>query len=57
MKKLMTVLVIAAIIVAFYEQTKPKPNIYITSAAVIIFMYGVARVSAKIPEKKDDDVQ
>jgi hypothetical protein len=53
----MTVLIIAAILVAFYEQSKQRPNVYILSAAVIIFMYGVARLSAKIPGKKDDDVQ
>jgi len=53
----MIVLVILAIGVAFYEQTKTKPNVYITSAAVIIFMVAVMRLSAKIPGKKDEDVQ
>ena len=52
----MIVLVLAAIGVAFYEQTKPHPNPYITAAAVIIFMYAAMRLSAKIPRKKDEDV-
>lgn len=53
----MIVLVLAAIGVAFYEQSKPQPNVYIMAAAVIIFMYGVMRLSAKIPGKKDGNVQ
>jgi len=57
MKKLMVVLVIVAIGVAFYEQTKTKPDVYITAAAVIIFMVAAMRLSAKIPGKKDNDVQ
>lgn len=57
MRKLMIVLVLAAIGVAFYEQSKPQPNVYIMAAAVIIFMYGVMRLSAKIPGKKDGNVQ
>jgi hypothetical protein len=56
MKKLMIVLVLVAIAVAFYEQTKPKPNVYITAACVAVFMYGAMRLSAKIPGKKDEDV-
>ena len=56
MKNLMVILVILAIGVAFYEHTKPNPNVYITAAAVVIFMYGAMRLSAKIPGKKDEDV-
>ncbi|WP_415579849.1 hypothetical protein [Flavobacterium longum] len=57
MKKLMVVLVILAIGVAFYEQSKPHPNVYITVAAVVVIMYGAMRLSAKIPGRKDDDIQ
>jgi hypothetical protein len=57
MKKLMTVLMVLAIGVAFYEQSKQKPNVFIMAAAIVIFMYGVMRLSAKIPGKKDEDVQ
>lgn len=57
MKKLLAGLVIVAIAVAFYEQSKEKPNVFIMAGAVIIFMYGVMRLSAKIPGKNDEDVQ
>lgn len=53
----MAVLVILAIGVAFYEQSKPHPSVYITVAAVVVIMYGAMRLSAKIPGRKDDDIQ
>lgn len=42
---------IMAIIVGFYEQTKAKPNVFILVIAVAIFMYGIMRLSAKVPSK------
>lgn len=57
MKKIMTVLIILAIGVAFYEQSKEHPNVYIMATAIVIFIYGVMRLSAKIPGKRDEDVQ
>ena len=42
---------IVAIIVGLYEQTKEKPNGYILAIAVVIFMYGMMRLSAKTPSK------
>jgi len=56
MKKFMIVLVVLAIGVAFYEQSKTQPNVYITAVAVVVFMYGAMRLSARIPGKKDEDV-
>lgn len=46
---------IVAILIAFYEQSKERPNIYITIAAIVVFMYGMMRLSAKLPGRKDDD--
>lgn len=44
-----------AIIIAFYEQSKDKANIYIQVVAVIIFMYGMMRLSSKVPSKNLDN--
>jgi hypothetical protein len=61
MKKLLIPMMIVAIIVAFYEQTKADKNIYVMCIAIAIFMFGMLRLSAKTPsknkEKKEDDVQ
>ena len=49
---------IIAILVALYEQSKDKPNVYITVAGIAVFMFGMMRLSAKTPSKnqdKDDD--
>jgi hypothetical protein len=68
MKKIIYPIMIVAIIVGFYEQTKTKPNIFILIVAIVVFMYGMMRLSAKtlhhgieekqegtIEEEQDDD--
>lgn len=45
---------VIAIGVAFYEQTKPDKNVYLIVMAIIIFMYGMMRLSAKTPSKNQD---
>lgn len=61
MKKLLIPIMFIAIIVALYEQSKPEKNVYILVAAIVIFMIGMMRLSAKVPsknqEKENDDVQ
>ncbi|NNT72920.1 hypothetical protein HKT18_11890 [Flavobacterium sp. IMCC34852] len=54
MKKLVFPFMIVAIIVGFYEQTKAKPNVFILVLAVIVFMYGVMKMSAKTPSKHSE---
>jgi flagellar basal body-associated protein FliL len=60
MKKLLIPMMIIAIIIAFYEQSKSDKNIYIIIIAIVIFMFGMMRLSAKIPsknqEKEEEDV-
>lgn len=60
MKKLLIPMIIVAIIIAFYEQSKSEKNIYIIIIAIVIFMFGMMRLSAKIPsknqEKEDENV-
>jgi len=55
MKKLLILIMFIAIGIAFYEQQKEHPNLYITIAAVIIFMYGMMRLSAKTPSKNQSE--
>lgn len=61
MKKLLIPILIVSAGVAFYEQSKEHPNLYITLAAIIVFIYSMMRLSAKIPSKntenEDDNVQ
>jgi hypothetical protein len=43
-----------AILIAFYEQQKTTSNVYITVGAIVIFMYGMMRLSAKTPSKNQN---
>ena len=40
---------------AFYEYTKPKPNLYIVVATIVIFMLGMMKLMTKVPSKKPED--
>lgn len=48
-------MMIVAIIVAIWEQSKADKNIYIMIIAIVIFMYGMMRLSAKTPSKNDEN--
>ena len=54
MKKLMILIMAIAIGVALYEQAKPGKNVYLMVIAIVIFMYGMMRLSAKTPSKNQD---
>jgi uncharacterized membrane protein YoaK (UPF0700 family) len=60
MKKLMIVLMVLAIGVAFYEQTSSDKNVYVMVIAIVVFMMGMMKLSSKTPsknpEKEDDEV-
>ncbi len=60
MKKILIPIMIFAIIIAFYEQSKSDKNIYIIIIAIVVFMLGMMKLSAKIPsknqEKEEQDV-
>ena len=55
MKKLVLPFTLGAIIVALYEESKEKPNVYILCIAIVIFMYGIMRLSAKTPSKNQEE--
>ena len=60
MKKLLIPIMIIAITIALFEQSNEDKNIYIMIIAVVVFMFGMMRLSAKTPsknqEKKNDNV-
>ncbi len=55
MRKFSVLLILVAIFMAFYEQNKPKPNVIITVICMAVFMFGMMKLSAKIPPKDEDD--
>lgn len=55
MKKFLIPLMAIAIFVAFYEQNRVEPNKIITGLAIVIFMFGMMKLSAKTPSKNQDD--
>lgn len=60
MKKLVILIMLIAIVVAFYEQTTADKNVYVSVIAMAVFMFGMMRLSAKTPsknpEKEEEDV-
>lgn len=57
MKKLYIPIMIIAVGTALYEQSKSSPNIYIMIGAIVIFMYGMMRLTAKVPSKNQDNFE
>ena len=55
MKFLIPLLMIAAIIIAFYEQSKEDSNPYIMIIAFVLFMFGMMRLSSKTPSKNQPE--
>ena len=45
---------IVAIAVAFNEQVSKEKNVYIMVGAILVFMFGMMRLSAKTPSKNQD---
>lgn len=54
MKKLLLPIMIIAILIAFYEQSLEKKNVYILVIAVAVFMFGMIKLNAKTPSKNQD---
>lgn len=55
MKKFFILLIVVAFLVAFYNQDQEKPNVYITVIAVVVFMFGMMKLSSKVPSKNTDE--
>ncbi len=54
MKKWLLPIMIIAILIAFYEQSLEKKNVYISVIAIAVFMFGMMKLSAKTPSKNQD---
>ena len=48
-------LIAVAFFVAFYNQGQEKPNLFVTVIAVVIFMFGMMKLSSKVPSKNQDE--
>ena len=55
MKKIFMLLIVAAFFVAFYNQGQEKPNLFITVIAVVVFMFGMLKLSSKVPSKNTEE--
>ncbi len=55
MKIIMTILMIAAILIAFYEQSKEDSSPYIMIIAFVVFMFGMMRLSSNTPSKNQSE--
>lgn len=42
-------------IVLIWEQTKPAPNVWIRVIGVVLFFYGMMKLSAKTPSKNEEN--
>ena len=54
MKKVLLPIMIIAILIAFYENSFDKKNVYIKVISILIFMIGMMKLSAKVPSKNQD---
>lgn len=54
MKKFILPILIVAFFVAFWNQNSEKPNLFITIISVLVFMFGMMKLSEKVPPKNDD---
>ena len=55
MKKILLPITILAILFAFYIPKNGKLNLIFTVIAVVIFMFGMMKLSAKTPSKNKED--
>lgn len=55
MKKVIIPIMFLAFLVAFYNQKNEKPNVFITVIAVVIFMFGMMKLSAQTKSKNSED--
>lgn len=54
MKTVYIILIFGMIALAFNEQTKTQPNIWIQVAGVLAFFYGMMKIMSKTPSNTKD---
>lgn len=55
MKTLYIILFFVVIGFAFYEQSKPNPNVWIQSIGVLVFFFGMMRLMSKTPSNTKEE--
>ncbi len=55
MKKFALPLIIIAIIGGIYEYSKEQPNIFVVCIVIVVYMFGMMQLNAKIPSKFTDE--
>ena len=55
MKKFGFLIMIISILIAFYEEQQTQKNVYVIVVAIVFFMFGMMRLSAKTPSKNSEN--
>jgi hypothetical protein len=55
MKKVFLLIMVLAIAVGIYEQTQDQPNVFKLIAAMVLLMFGLMKLSEKIPSKDSEN--
>lgn len=55
MKKVFLLIMVLAIGVGIYEQAQDQPNVFKLIAAMVLLMFGLMKLSEKIPSKESEN--
>jgi hypothetical protein len=55
MKKVFLLLMLVAIAIGLYEQAQDQPNVFRMVAAIVLLMFGLMKLSEKIPSKESEN--
>ncbi len=55
MKKLLIPLIIVALLIAFYIPKEGKLNVIVMAIAVVVFMFGMMKISSKTSSKNQEE--
>lgn len=55
MKKVFLLIMVLAIAVGIYEQAQDQPNVFRLIAAMVLLMFGLMKLSEKIPSKDSEN--
>ena len=55
MKKVFLLIMVLAIAVGIYEQAQDQPNVFRLIAAMVLLMFGLMKLSDKIPSKESEN--
>ncbi|MFN4028287.1 MAG: hypothetical protein ACK4IZ_12645 [Flavobacterium sp.] len=55
MKKIFLLIMLVAIAIGLYEQAQDQPNVFKLIAAMVLLMFGLMKLSEKIPSKESEN--